>query len=62
MVSFVQTYYTALESEGSVEVCVQLTRPLTDILDETVTAYVVNNPTSVQIPSQPVLASKPLST
>ena len=59
MVGFVQTFYTLLESEGSVEVCVELTRPLTDILDETVRAYVVNDPTSTHIPAHAALASKP---
>lgn len=53
-----ETFYTALESAGSVDVCVQLTQPPTDILDETVTVYVVNDPTSVHIPTNAALASK----
>ena len=36
VVAFVQTTYTVLESEGPVEVCVNLTRPGFDILDEPV--------------------------
>ena len=33
-VGFVETVYTVSESVGSVEVCVNLTRPQLDILDE----------------------------
>ena len=58
LVGFVQTSYTVLESAGSVEVCVQLTRPLTDVLDETVTVHVINDPTSAHIPSGATLAGE----
>ena len=58
MVGFVQTTYTVLENAGSVEVCVQLTRPLTDILDETVRVSVVDYSSSVYIPAGAALASK----
>ena len=58
MVGFVQTTYTVLENAGSVEVCVQLTRPLTDILDETVRVSVVDHSSSVYIPAGAALASK----
>ena len=58
VVGFVQTSYTVLENAGSVEVCVQLTRPQTDILDETVRVSIVDFPSSVFIPAGGVLASK----
>ena len=58
MVGFVQTTYTVLENAGSVEVCVQLTRPLTDILDETVRVSVVDYSSSVYIPAGAAIASK----
>ena len=58
MVGFVQTTYTILENAGSVKVCVQLTRPLTDILEETVRVSVVDRSSSVYIPAGAALASK----
>ena len=58
MVGFVQTTYTVLENAGSVEVCAQLTRPLTDILEETVRVSVVDHSSSVYIPVGAALASK----
>ncbi|CAI8053259.1 hypothetical protein GBAR_LOCUS29128, partial [Geodia barretti] len=57
MVGFVQTTYTVLENAGSVEVCVQLTRPVTDILEETVRVSVVDYSSSVYIPAGAALAT-----
>ena len=54
----VQTMYTVLEDEGPVEVCVNLTYPAIDILDEVVYVDVYNNESSVYIPANAVLASK----
>ena len=56
VVAFVETMYTIIESEGQVEVCVNLTRPQ-DILDETVRVNVFNNESSVYIPNGAVIAS-----
>ena len=52
--------YTVLEDAGSVEVCVNLTHPPDDILDERVTVLVFHNDDSVYIPPNPTLASKQL--
>ena len=59
-VAFVRTVHTVVESEGSVEVCVNLTVPgiETDILDEFVRVNVGDHPNSVYIPNNTVLASK----
>ena len=57
-VAFVKTMYTVVESEGQVEVCVNLTRPEIDILDETVQVDVFHDDSSVYIPPNPVLASE----
>ena len=57
VVAFVKTIYTAYESEGQVEVCVNLTYPLMDIHDETVQVNVFNNESSVYIPDDAVKAS-----
>ena len=46
MVAFVKTTYTVIESEGQVEVCVNLTRPPADILDETVCVKMFNDENS----------------
>ena len=54
-----KTTYTVDESVGSVSVCVNLTRPEVDILDETVHVVVIDYPTSVYIPPGATLASKP---
>ena len=54
-----ETVYTVLESEGHVEICVNLTRPEMDILDETIRVNSYNNESSVYIPPNAVLASKP---
>ena len=57
-VAFVETMYTVVESEGRVEVCVNLTRPEIDILEETVQVDVFHDDSSVYIPPNPVLASE----
>ena len=53
-----ETTYTVDESVGSVSVCVNLTRPEVDILDETVNVFVVDNSSSVYIPPGALLASE----
>ena len=53
-----QTTYTVVESEGPVEVCVNLTRPEIDILDETVRVRVINDEGSIYIPAGVRLASE----
>ena len=58
VVAFVQTMYTVVESEGPVEVCVNLTRPGIDILDVTVRVRVTNNEGSIYIPPGVRLASE----
>ena len=58
VVAFVQTMYTVVESEGPVEVCVNLTRPPLDILEETVRVYVTNDEGSIYIPAGVRLASE----
>ena len=54
-----ETTYTVDESVGSVSVCVNLTRPQVDVLDETVNVFVIDYPSSVYIPPGATLASKP---
>ena len=49
-VQFVETVYTIAESNGSVEVCVNLTQPQVDILDEFVVVEVIDFPSSTYIP------------
>ena len=58
VVAFVQTTYTVVESEGPVEVCVNLTRPEVDILEESVRVRVINNESSIYIPAGVRLASE----
>ena len=58
-VAFVETTYTVDESVGAVNVCVNLTQPQIDILDETVNVFVIDNSSSVYIPTGAPLASKP---
>ena len=61
MVGFVETIYTVPESVGSVEVCVNLTRPTFDILEEFVVVVEVTDfPFSVLIPANVTLASEPV--
>ena len=57
-VAFVETAYTVSESEGQVEVCVNLTQPQRDILDETISVNVYNDDSSSYIPIDAILASK----
>ena len=57
-VALVKTTYTVDESVGSVSVCVNFTRPETDILDETVNVFVIDYPSSVYVPPGAPLASE----
>ena len=50
--------YTVSENMGTVEVCVNLTEPQIDILNEEVYVMVFNDPNSVYIPPGGILASK----
>ena len=62
-VAFVRTMYTVDESVGAVNVCVNLTRPESDILEETVNVFVTDFTTSMYIPIDDVpLASESSST
>ena len=58
VVAFVKTMYTVAECDGQVEVCVNLTRPHTDILDEVVHLDVYRSDSSRHFPSGSGLASK----
>ena len=58
LVAFDQTIYTMIESEDSVEVCVNLTYPMFDILDEFATVEVFWDPQSIYIPPNATLPSK----
>ena len=60
-VAFVKTTYTVDESVGSVSVCVNVTQPENDILDETVNVFVIDYPSSVYIAAGAPLASKALA-
>ena len=53
-----ETVYIVPESVGSVEVCVNLTRPQIDIFDEFVIVEVTDFPSSVYAPIDATLASK----
>ena len=53
-----ETNYTVDESAGPVNVCVNLTEPQTDILDETVNVFVIDFPSSIYIPANATLASE----
>ena len=56
--ALVETAYTVDESVGTVSVCVNLTRPAeTDILEETVNVFVIDNSSSIYIPPGAPLAS-----
>ena len=59
-VGFVETSYTVREDVGTVEVCVNLTQPQIDILDEFVAVKVFDFPSSVYIPADVTLASESL--
>ena len=50
VVAFVETTHTVDESVGAVEICVNLTQPMIDILEETVNVYVIDDSSSVYIP------------
>ena len=54
---FVETVYTVYEDVGSVEVCVNLTQPQVDILEEFVVVDVIDFPSSIYIPTDVILAS-----
>ena len=58
VVRFIETMYTVIESEGQVEVCVNLTHPEIDIAEESLHVDVFTNQSSVYIPPNSVLASK----
>ena len=58
VVAFVETTYTVDEGVGAVNVCVNLTRPMIDILDERVNVFVIDNSSSVYIPPGAPLASE----
>ena len=49
------------EGVGAVNVCVNLTQPMIDILDERINVFVIDNSSSVYIPSGAPLASEPSS-
>ena len=57
-VAFVETVYTVDESVGAVNICVNLTKPDIDILDERVQVFVIDNSSSVYIPPGGPLASE----
>ena len=53
-----ETTYTVPEDVGTVEVCVNLTQPQIDILEEFVVVDVYDDATSVYIPADTILASQ----
>ena len=55
--ALVKTTYTVDESVGVVSVCVNLTRPEVDILDEVVSVFVIDDSSSIYIPPGAPLAS-----
>ena len=57
-VAFMETIYNVPEDVGTVEVCVNLTQPPFDILDEFVIVEVFDFPSSVVIPPNVTLASE----
>ena len=57
--AFVETEFTVDESVGAVNMCVNLTQPELDIVDETVNVFVIDDSSSVYIPAGAPLASKP---
>ena len=50
--------FTVDENVGAVNVCVNLTYPMFDILDETVNVFVIDNSSSIYIPPGAPLASE----
>ena len=59
-VAFVETLYTVPEDVGTVEVCVNLTKPPFDILDAFVVVEVIDFPSSIYVPADVTLASESL--
>ena len=57
-VGFVEATYTVDESVGAVNICVNLTQPMGDILDETVNVFVIDDSSSIHIPPNASLASE----
>ena len=53
-----ETVYTVSEDVGSMDVCVNLTQPQVDILEEYVVVEVIDFPSSVYIPGDATLASE----
>ena len=53
-----ETTYIVPEDVGTVEVCVNLTKPSFDILDQFVVVEVIDFPSSVYIPADVTLASE----
>ena len=53
-----QKIFTVDESVGTVNVCVNLTQPMFDILEETVNVFVIDSPSSIYIPPGAPLASE----
>ena len=53
-----KTIYTVPEDVGTVEVCVNLTKPQIDIRDAFVVVEVIDFPSSVYIPADVTLASE----
>ena len=63
MIAFMKTTYTVIESEGQVEVCVNLTHPLEYVFDFTVLVESYNNESSLYNLTNAVIASEsPLHT
>ena len=50
--------FTVDENVGAVNVCVNLTHPITDIFEETVNVFVIDDPSSIYIPPGAPLASE----
>ena len=57
-VAFVEQRFTVDESVGAVNVCVNLTHPVVDILEETVNVFVIDYSSSIYIPPGAPLASE----
>ena len=53
-----ETTYTVDESVGAVNVCVNLTEPMVDILEERINVFVIDYRSSVYIPPGAPLASE----
>ena len=58
MIAFVETTYTVDESVGAVNVCVNLTQPMTDIFEENVQVFIIDYSSSIYIPDGAPLASE----